>query len=498
MTLLYRIASAGRAALAVLRPAPTRALVKPVAVPGPYWDRDPAMLGNRLTPAYLTALLSQRNLGYLQGWTDLADETIEHDPHLFSQLAIRAQSVVDTDLLVLPGKGSNQRAARRAVSACEELLERWRSREGQGLETWLHEIVWGLYYGRSLHEVLWERDGSEVSPEGLAQVDPRRLSLACDPADPDPWALRIWDQLGIEQTPFTNYYGRPLRDFHPDKFLVNEPRVRGSQKTREGLFSVIVWFELFRTWSWRELMALAEMVSRPPVIATYAAGGAQADGARAKLNGERNASSAEIAAAEKAVRGVSGALRAVLPDTVRVEALKYSLPTSEPVPLLTSRECEALVSKTIHGVANLSDLQPGARAAVEAQERTSFTFWRADVRMVERLLSTLFARYIAANPDRFGTDCPAPVLRGKTDPPRDLTRVLDALERASRLVPVPAAFVYEATGFPAPKVDRRGQIEPVLGPVTASPPTAPAVPEATPVEGDPAPEDPPPDPTEQP
>lgn len=458
MSLITRIVDAGvaaaRALLAAPAPgAPPRREGGRVAIPGPYWDRDPAMLGNTLTPQRLTGIIARRNEGYLQAWADLADECIEHDPHLFSQLSIRAQSVVETDFAVEPGEGSNGRAAKRAAAACSELVAHWREREGEGggFEDWLHEWVWGKFHGRACHELLWERNGGEILVEGLANVDARRLSLACAPDDPDPWALRIWDADGVDDTPFAAMYGRKVSDFG-DKFLAFEPRVRGSQKTREGLFSVVSWFELFRTVSWRELLKLEEMASCPPVIGYYNAGGAKADGAVQKMNGERPASREERDAARKVIHSPTGALRALLPDTVRVEALKYALPTTDPVPILTSRECEALVSKAVNGVANLSDLKAGARAAVEAQERTSFTFWRADCRSVERLVTRVFARYVRANPMRFGEGCPVPRLVARVDPPKDLKAAGDRIRTARGLgLKVGKAWVHQELEVPEPK-----------------------------------------------
>ena len=479
MGLFDRIVGAGRAAYDAARGAlaanPVARPQKPIATPGPYWDRDPNLLGNALSPARLTTILADRNAGYLQPWVDLLDEFIEHDPHLFNQLSLRAQSVVETDFVVQPGQGSNQRAARRAAAMATELLAAWQAREGDGWETWLHEITWGLYYGRSLHEVLWARDGRLIIVDGLALVDPRRLSLACDPNDPEPWTLRIWDQGAAEQSRFAGAVGTPITAFHRDVFLALEPRVRGSQKTREGLGAVLGWYEVFRTWSWRELMALAEMVSRPPVIGYFSAGGAKADGSVQKANGDRNATTKEVAAARNVVNATTGALRAVLPDTVRLEALKFSLPTTDPVPLLTSRECEALVSKTVNGVANLTDLKAAARAAVETQERTTHTFWRADCRRTARAFNTLFARIVRANPDALGEDCPPPVLHAQVDPPANVDASAKKISVArSAGLPVARRWAYEELEIPEPSPG-----EELLAPLPA-PPTNPPKPDGPP------------------
>lgn len=427
-----------------------------LTIPAPYHDRDAAMLGNQLTPALLTNLIFERNTGDLQAWVDLANEARRKDPHLHSQLAIREQSVVETDFCVQPGKNADRKgnivASRKAVAACDELYEYWRTKPGEGWERWVAEIVAGTYYGRSLHEVDWDRVEGETRPIGLLHVNERRLSYACDPFDRNPWALRIWDKNDV-YSPFGRFYGVPLHEFHPDKFLINEPRVAGGHQAEEGLFAVVVWYWLFRTWSWRDLMALAEMLGRPPVIAYYAAGGARL-GREGEFDGARHATQAEINVANRTVKSLTGALRAALPDTVRLDALKFQLPTSDPLQLLSSREIDALESKAINGVANLSDLKAGARAAVEAQERTSYTFWRSDCRNVARLISWLFERYIRANPDKFGENCPAPVLKAKTDPPKDRVATLDAIEKAQKVgMKVDREWAHRETDMPEPAED---------------------------------------------
>ena len=438
-------------------------LAQVLAVPGPWHDRDPAMLGNSVTPQRLTQILLDRNMGYLRDWIDLADEAREKDPHLHSQLAIREQSVVDTDVEVLPGEGTNGRAAKRAVAACTTLLDSWKKREGAGWDQWVAEFVEADFYGHGAHEVIWEWDSGEIAPTALEKLDPRRLSYACDPMDPDPWGMRIWDEVSISGR-FSRFFGIPISEFPRDKFLVNEPRVRGAQKTREGLFAVVAWYWLFRTWSWRDLMALAEMVGRPPVIAYFAAGGARM-GKQNELTGQRNATEREVAAARKAVHGVSGALRAVLPDTIRMEALRYQIPTTNPIQILASREIDSLMSKAINGVDSVSDLKPGARAAVEVQERVTGTFYRASCRRVDRIISSLFARYIRANPQKFGSECPTPTLHSKTDPSPDLVAAGRRISIAQKTgLPVPKQWAHKELGVPEPKAG-----EPVLRNVLANP-----------------------------
>jgi phage gp29-like protein len=446
----------------------------PIAVPAPFWDRDAAMLGNSLTPARLTAILLERNQGYLQPWVDLADEAREKYPHLHSQLAIREESVVETAFLVKPGAGSNKRAARKAADAVRELFATWRARPGEGWDVWLAEMVSAVYYGRHVHEVLWERLEGETRPVALAKVDPRRLSYACGANDADPWALRLWDATD-PRSPFGKLYGAKFSEFHPDKFLVTAPRVRGAQPPREGLFAVLVWWWLFLIWDWRDVMALVEMIGRPPVIGYFSAGGAKGDGALEKFNGNRAATDVEVRALSKATKAVSGALRAVLADTVRLQTLDYKLPGGEtPLQLAVAKVIDAYTSKAINGVDSISDLKPGARASVEVQERATATYWRADCRRVERLLTWLAGRYIAANPARFGATCPLPVIEAQTAPPKDVKANGERIQVAQAIgLKVKRAQAYAELELEEPQ-EGDEVLEPPAPKVVAPPPQAPA------------------------
>ncbi|MEZ4395124.1 MAG: DUF935 family protein [Polyangiales bacterium] len=350
---------------------PSRSVREDVAIPAPWQDRDAGVLGNSVTPERMTQIITRRNEGYLRDWVDLADHARRTYPHLHTQLTVRELSVVETEFEIVAGEEGAPTKARRARDACAELHKAW---EREGLETWLAEVVGAAYYPAGAHELSWERDGRLFAPVRWSRVAERRLSYACDRYDPDPWAVRIYDE-GDPTSPFGGLYGEKLSRFHPDKFLIHEPRVAGQHRAAEGLFSVVGWYWLFGVWSWRDLMRLLEMVGRPPIVGYYSAGGAKADGALTKMNGERNATDKEIAAARAAVLGMSSALRTVLPDTVRLEALRYDIPTT-PTQILTQDQVDKLMSKAINGTASATDVVPGSRAAMEVAKRATYPLAR--------------------------------------------------------------------------------------------------------------------------
>ncbi len=381
------------------------------ARPAPQSERDPAILGNRLTPGLLAMLIAQRNQGRMQPWIDLGGEFLQKNPHLASQLEIRRDSIAETRFEVRPGKGSNGRAAKKAADACRAIVTSWEERTQHAWADTIGQIALAVWWQRSCHEVMWERDGREVRPDHFEWVHPRRLSFAAPYGDPDPWALRLHDPDDA-QSPFSGLFGTPLTAFHPDKFLVHTASPLGLQPTCEGLFAGCVWHLLMYEWTWRDLMALVELLGRPGVIGYYSAGGAKAATPApgvAKMDGGRSASDAEIAHLRRVVNNASGALRDVLSDTTRVEPLRFDQ-RATPLQREVLQHLEGLLSKLINGSTGVRDLVAGARAAHQVAYAQSFTFWRADVRRVCSTVSWLFGRYVAANPGMFPAGTPTPRL----------------------------------------------------------------------------------------
>lgn len=379
-----------------------------LTIPSPWQERDPAILGNRLTPTVLAGIIRQRNEGFLQPWTDLGAEFLGgKNPHLLTQLGIRRASVCETRLLVRPGKGKNAQGAQRASKDFEQLLERWKAR--QEFDLAIAQVVQAEFWGRSLHEVLWSDDSGVMAPERVAWVHPRRLSYACPQGDPEPWTIRLHDP-DDPSSPFYGYYGVPISRWHPDKFILHETAPLGVHRTGEGLFAGIVWYLLMYEWSWRDLMALIELLGRPGVIGYYAAGGAKAANrgtTTGTFDGGRNASPEEVNALVSAVRSVSGSLRAALADTTRVETLQHGQ-RATPLQLEAIRHIEELISKAISGSTGVTDIVAGARASHEVAWMQSLTYWRYDVRRVCGWLGDLARRMVAANPGRYGLTCPTP------------------------------------------------------------------------------------------
>lgn len=427
-----------------------------VAVPGPWQDRESDLLPT-VTPEALATIIRRRNDGELRQWADLCDHARRSHPHLHSQLQVRELSVQETEFEVVAGAKTAK--ALKAAAACEELYAHWQE---LGWCTWASDIVGVKLYPAGLQEVTWRRWEGLMAPVELTRIAERRLSYACDRFDPDPWSLRVWDQ-GDALSPFGGFYGVKVSDLHPDKFLVHEPRVVGGHRASEGLFAVLCWYWLFGVYSWKHLMALLEAFGRPPVIGYYNAGGAKADGALGKSNGERKATREEVDAGKLALSAMSGSLRAMLPDTVRLEALKFEIPAN-PAQILTSDRVDAYMSKAINGTTGVTDIVAGARSAHETAAKQAMTPYRADCRDVARVGTELFRRFVRANPDYFGANCPLPRMVASDEDAVDLVQFTAAMKAAKETgARIPELWFMEQIGAPIAKANERVLGDPMPG-----------------------------------
>jgi phage gp29-like protein len=449
-------------ALQRLRPAPGER-GKEEAAPAPWSDRNVQVLGARATPDAVATIINQRNTGDLRQWADLADAARRSVATIHSEMSTREQSAQETDFRVLPGEGSNKRAARRAADACREVFARWQSRDDSGdtygaWDRWVAEWVAAAYYPLAGHEVVWRRDARAVYPDACARVAERRFSYAADQYDPNPWTPRILDDEQPDSAFYQPPYGVPVSALHPDKVLMHRRRVVGGHAASEGMFSVLVWPYVFATSSWRDLMRLQEMLGVPPVIGYFAAGGAKADGAQQKMNGDRKATSDEIALARATLGMMTGALRALLPDTVRLEPLKYDLPAT-PIQLMTTDRLDKYVARIVNGTDGVSSIVPGSRASQQVAAEQAMTPYRSDARYCARQATILFARFVRANPDLFGANCPLPICVAETDPPASVADRLKLIKDAKDAgFVIPEAWAHEAAQIPLP-----GNAERVIG-----------------------------------
>jgi phage gp29-like protein len=391
----------------------------------PYNDRFQYRLGSALTPQALTSIQRQADIGYLYQWVDALDELREADPHLHAELFRREAMVAGAAWDMEAPEDSGDAGAKIADYVKRVLCEL----DGRGdmalsFADLLHHLQQGVYYGRSVAEVIWSQDGRR--PISAEFVHPRRLAYATD------WRIHLWDATGsgtainvprtdAEQA-FAQFPGVPLDLFPAGKFVVHRPRVRGGYPTREGLGRTVCWYSLFKRFSMRDFLAFAEWAGRGLRVGQYSSG----TGPDAPVR----AAPEDVAALQDALEAMSSTISVVIPDTTQLKVL--DAPNVNAIHEHLVAVCNAEMSKAIVGSTLGSDVgvTGGNRALGEVHERVTLMIASRDA---EVLSATLKRDLIAPMVERqFGRGAPVPTIRFATDPGQDLDALAKRLDVAAR------------------------------------------------------------------
>ena len=284
--------------------------------------------GSLLTPQAVTAVFRRADMGHMDSIADMFDEVRETDPHLHAVLFKREAAVAGAPWRINPNPRTKaKKRAQLLADMCTEQLESIRN-----LTSVFAHLQSAVYHGRSAVENVWGISGRRY-PFFIDRMEPvhqRRVHFTSD------WRPHLWDVSGGLQTDFGRWPGVPFEDFPRGKFTLHMPRIRGGYPTREGLGRVLVWYSVFKRWTMRDWMALAEMAGRPARVGYFNTG----------ADGKPEASEQDIALLENALKDWASAMNVSLPDTVRIEFEGAATGHNDTHSIL-SEHCNAEMSKAV-------------------------------------------------------------------------------------------------------------------------------------------------------
>lgn len=410
----------------------------------PYNDRFQFRLGSALTPQALTAIQRQADIGYLYQWIDALDELREGDPHLHAELFRRESAISGAawDIEAVEGTGAEGLRVADYLKRCLIELDA-RGDMSLSFPDLLQHMQQGIYYGRSVAEVIWSPDGRR--PVAVEFVHPRRLAYATD------WRLHLWDAtgsgagIGVPQTDaeraFAMFPGVPLDAFPLGKFIVHRPRTRGGYPTREGIGRAVCWYSLFKRFSMRDFLALTEWAGRGLRVGSYNSG----TGPDAPVR----AAPEDVAALQDALEAMSSTVSVVIPDTTKLTVL--DAPNVNAIHEHLVALCNGEMSKAIVGSTLGSDVgvTGGNRALGEVHERVTLMLARRDA---ESVAATLRRDLLGPMVRRaFGASTPVPSITFATDPGQDLDSLAKRIDIAVRAgVQISQADARQMLQFPDP------------------------------------------------
>jgi SPP1 gp7 family putative phage head morphogenesis protein len=427
-----------------------RALSKPTVSVADARKSNRIRFGRSISMDKIEMAVRQANNGSMQQITDLSRETIDTDPHLCSVLFKRfgASTTLPWEIHTATGPGVDKERARFYASIVREAvgnIPHFRQR--------MLQLAWGVYDGRSVHEIVWKAAGSSmrskfgnvtIVPQTLDWIHPRRINFGPERQ------LVITDESASVSGNFSPV-GFPLdeetlrRLRMTSKFIKWTPSLFGEYQEREGLGPRSLYWSFFKRFSQRERMILIELFGKPWRII--------------EVPEDADVSETDLDDAEAAADSLGGATTARMPRGTKLNVVKVDANSSKNHQIVIE-DCDRQLSKLVLGQTGTTDPNPAGlnntQASVMLSEQAVVMMWDAKA-ISEIITSQLCDRIIVEN---FGENelvhAPSFVLR--YDRPSDRQTDIDRLKKTLDAgVEVALVDAYESTGFRQPEND-----EPVI------------------------------------
>jgi SPP1 gp7 family putative phage head morphogenesis protein len=206
--------------------------------------------GRGLNLTQIEAALRNAESGLMADITDLENESVSLYPHACGVLVKRFGSVAALDYSLVPAHGPriDKVLAKDLAEEVQGQLDAY-----EGLRFGLYQTAWGIFHGRSAHEIYWRLLGGmqrRWELEGLSWIHPRRISFG------DERQLQLIDTW--HQASSFSSSGMSLRDY-PGKFTSLVASLFADYPEKEGLGPRTLYWSFFQRSSWRWRMALTEL-----------------------------------------------------------------------------------------------------------------------------------------------------------------------------------------------------------------------------------------------
>jgi phage gp29-like protein len=221
-------------------------------------------IGGNLTPQKVTEILRNADAGNIYGLVDLANESRQKDTDLHALLAVREDMLAGLPWEVTepPDATPDEKLATEFVRTVLSALDdnSGDDSESLGFTGLIEHLQVANYHGFSAAELQWRRDGRYLVPVHIWAIAHRRFAFR----DIDGRLIQKDEHSFGKQQEFDL-----LRDFPLGNFIQHQPRVLGDIKAREGLSRLLVWSALFRNWTLKDWLLLAEIGWKPWRRGTY-------------------------------------------------------------------------------------------------------------------------------------------------------------------------------------------------------------------------------------
>lgn len=389
-------------------------------------------IGGGMSPEIVSAFIEEANRGDVYNLVDLANDARQKDLHLQAILACRedAVSALEWSVMEPPEATPKEQEVTSIVrNALRELDSNAAAYPGSlSVGGMVAHLQAANYFGFSCIEVQWGWDGKLAVPRALWPISHRRFRYR------DKDGVLVFQDAHSPLPPMNL-----LGDFAAGKFIQHQPRVTGDIASREGLMRVLLWAALFRNWTLKDWILLAELGWKPWRKGVY----------------KKNTDKKEIDALIAMLEAMSASAVAAHSDEIEVEIV----PTTKTAGgggqdhKLLQQYLGREMSKAVLGASDIiEEGENGARAATEVRNKRFDEKVETDARCDS---STVTAQLVApCCRMNWGRGVRPPTFALLTRDEVDLLKFAGAVEKLTKAkLPLSRKWVYDKLGGGEPKDD---------------------------------------------
>lgn len=374
-------------------------------------DRYSSYPSNGLTPERLARILKEADQGDIYRQAELFEEIEEKDPHLFSLMQTRKNTVLglEWEIIAYSDDEHDQEIAQFVGDVLYNL---------QDFEDAMLDLLDAIGKGFAVSEIIWAIVEGSAVPIQLKWRHQKKFRYD----DLDNLRLLTEENLstGIE--------------IPPNKFVINKYRARSGYASRAGVYRVCVWMYLFKNFTVKDWIAFAEVYGMPIRLGKY----------------EQGTSKEERDALLQAVLQIGSDAAGIISKSTEIEFIE-AIKADGDVFKNLAQFCNTEISKAILGQTLSSDIgDSGSYAASKTHAEVRQDILESDCKGLSKTIRRDLIRPLVLF--NYGDDRRLPYLKFHYEKPEDQEKEASKYKTLSEMgLPISTEHVYEKFGIPKPE-----------------------------------------------
>lgn len=367
-----------------------------------------------LTPERLTEIFKEADTGDIFRQSELFEEMLEKDLHLFGIFQSRKLAVLKNDYRIVPASESAR--DKEIATFVADVIKGIRGDVRQGTGGWrdaLEGILDAVPKGFSASQIMWKIESPRVVIDRIEWTHQKnfRFGKGMDPRSDFKEIRRLTDQNRFDGV-----------ELEPNKWLLSIIKARSGHPARTSLQRTCSWMYLFKNFDIKAWIQFAELYGLPLRLGKYG----PTDGDKEKK------------ALLSALQHLAMDASAIIPDTAKVEFVEAAQKAATAaIHDQLAGFCNKEMSKGVLGHTGTTESTPGKLGNEDMAQEVKFDLVESDALAVDYIISDQVIPLIVVF--NFGPQQKYPAYKTVVKRPRDRSEIADVYDKAINTLQIPVA-----------------------------------------------------------